>query len=622
MVDVAEFDVALSFPGEYRERVRAVAEALVPLLGGNQKRILFDEFHEARLSGVSRDVYLPNLYRTQSTLVVVFLCPEYLAKRWTLLEFRHIRDLVGDRDAAVRERVMLLSFGPPGDVSTIGLVRGDIWIDVATRTAEAVAKLIVERFELNRPPPPPPPTSPPPTSPPPTPLPLDHQYAVISEWLSPGWIWSPGRWLLSEPLRRQAVWPLLMVGMMVLGAIVTWLSFRVDAACIAVSIANTNRPTEHEWLFYGYVAELGHAAWAMVGAAISLFLLGTYLKRVMLYLREAERRGRLVVDGSEGAPASVLATFAARNRRIFRLLTPALLVAAFGIVAVGESASWNARSFGWVQARAAASLEGSTLAELDVGVLPLEERICPSRDQCEIAEVRGGPRSTSQRRWYLVFVVAALALQAMFVFIGFYSAAKVVFFVWVHVRAVREMRNPVRPGTLKFRLDFKDKARRLGLGILDDPLREALKLAVLACAYFCLVSTANNEKGSRFVLQGFRFDLAHIAHFVGLLIVGLMIVAVFLFPLWYVDHVCHHGAVADRLAALESDDERQLLAAQRARPSARVAAFGVAALCLSIVIPIGLWFGSRWGPIDHVRQFLAHTAPAAACAVSGNMPSR
>jgi len=82
------FDIALSFPGEHRDYVEDVAGHLVPLF--NKDRILYDKYYEAEFARPDLDVYLPGLYRTQSELIVLFLCPEYAAKCWCRLEWRHI----------------------------------------------------------------------------------------------------------------------------------------------------------------------------------------------------------------------------------------------------------------------------------------------------------------------------------------------------------------------------------------------------------------------------------------------------------------------------------------------------------------------------------------------------
>jgi hypothetical protein len=50
-------------------------------------RVLYDKFHEAEFTRVGLDVDLPNLYRTQSELIALFLYPHLL---WaTLRGHRH-----------------------------------------------------------------------------------------------------------------------------------------------------------------------------------------------------------------------------------------------------------------------------------------------------------------------------------------------------------------------------------------------------------------------------------------------------------------------------------------------------------------------------------------------------
>jgi len=125
------FAVALSFPGEQREFVKTVAGLLAEAFG--EAQILYDRYHDAEFARVDLDVHLPALYRTASELIVVFLCPEYAKKRWCGLEFRHIRQLIGTPDA---RRIMFFQFDDPGDLSPLGLVAGDGFIDIKERRLE------------------------------------------------------------------------------------------------------------------------------------------------------------------------------------------------------------------------------------------------------------------------------------------------------------------------------------------------------------------------------------------------------------------------------------------------------------------------------------------------------
>lgn len=82
------FRVALSFPGEHRDLVEAVATSLARSFG--RRRILYDRFHEAEFARLNLDTHLQRLYHDESDLVVVFLCEAYERKEWPGLEWRAI----------------------------------------------------------------------------------------------------------------------------------------------------------------------------------------------------------------------------------------------------------------------------------------------------------------------------------------------------------------------------------------------------------------------------------------------------------------------------------------------------------------------------------------------------
>ena len=99
------FDVALSFPGEHRDVVEKVADLLAATF--REDRVLYDKYHDAEFARLELNTYLPALYRKESELIVIFLCPEYAAKLWCRLEWRHINQLIATVDA---QRIMFLSF--------------------------------------------------------------------------------------------------------------------------------------------------------------------------------------------------------------------------------------------------------------------------------------------------------------------------------------------------------------------------------------------------------------------------------------------------------------------------------------------------------------------------------
>jgi hypothetical protein len=137
------FPVALSFPGERRDFVEAVAGLLAE--GFGQDRILYDHYHDDEFARPNLNVYLPRLYRKESELIAVFLCPEYPAKLWCKLEWRHIAQLLA---TAEEKRIMFFSFGNPGDVSDLGILSGDGYIDIEQRklNPQEVAGRILKRL--------------------------------------------------------------------------------------------------------------------------------------------------------------------------------------------------------------------------------------------------------------------------------------------------------------------------------------------------------------------------------------------------------------------------------------------------------------------------------------------
>jgi hypothetical protein len=141
------FTIALSFPGEHQTFVKQVADCLAETFG--EQRVLYDDYHDVEFARLDLDVYLPKLYRTESELIVLFLCPEYANKRWCKLEWRHIRQSIATED---NKRIFLLSFGQPGDLTELGILSGDGFIDIEYKklSPQLVAERILRRLEINR----------------------------------------------------------------------------------------------------------------------------------------------------------------------------------------------------------------------------------------------------------------------------------------------------------------------------------------------------------------------------------------------------------------------------------------------------------------------------------------
>lgn len=134
------FQIALSFPGEHRNRVEKIANALADQLGkGN---ILYDKWYSGEFAQPNLDVYLLKLYHDESRLIVFFLCAEYDEKEWCGLEWRAGRDLLKKKQGG---RLMLL---PLDDASIEGLYSIDGYLSILNMPDDEVVNQIVGRLNL------------------------------------------------------------------------------------------------------------------------------------------------------------------------------------------------------------------------------------------------------------------------------------------------------------------------------------------------------------------------------------------------------------------------------------------------------------------------------------------
>jgi hypothetical protein len=143
-IELATFRVALSFPGEHRPYVEAVASALRQELGSNS--IFYDNYFQEELARPNLDLVLQRIYHRNSDLIAVFLCEDYAHKQWCGLEWRVIRDLIKKNDEA---KIMLLRFD---EAEIPGVLSIDGYLDLRTRPPGATAEAILKRLAgLQRP---------------------------------------------------------------------------------------------------------------------------------------------------------------------------------------------------------------------------------------------------------------------------------------------------------------------------------------------------------------------------------------------------------------------------------------------------------------------------------------
>ncbi len=78
MASDLKYDVALSFAGEQREYVEAVAK----ILDERGVRVFYDDFEVSDLWGEDLYTHLDKVYRTQARYCVVFISEAYAKKAW------------------------------------------------------------------------------------------------------------------------------------------------------------------------------------------------------------------------------------------------------------------------------------------------------------------------------------------------------------------------------------------------------------------------------------------------------------------------------------------------------------------------------------------------------------
>ncbi len=142
-MDKKRFKIALSFPGEYRSLVEDVVENLTDFFSPSE--ILYDLFHQSEFSRENLDLYMQDLYKKRSELVVIFYGPAYNEKTWCCLEYRAIRALLNESDN--KNPVMFIKCADgdiPGFFESI-----DGSIEACRFEPSEIAHFIIKRYFLN-----------------------------------------------------------------------------------------------------------------------------------------------------------------------------------------------------------------------------------------------------------------------------------------------------------------------------------------------------------------------------------------------------------------------------------------------------------------------------------------
>jgi len=131
-----EYDVVLSFAGEDREYVEAVAL----LLRKNNIRVFYDRFEEANLWGKNLYSEFSVVYSTKSRYCMIFVSKHYVKKDWTNLELGAIQE----RSFTQRDEYTLpVRFD---DSVLIGLKRTIGYIDARSNSPSQLVNIFLEKL--------------------------------------------------------------------------------------------------------------------------------------------------------------------------------------------------------------------------------------------------------------------------------------------------------------------------------------------------------------------------------------------------------------------------------------------------------------------------------------------
>ena len=134
------FKVAFSFPGELRDYVKRVSDAVKKKLPAGS--VFYDNDFVAQMARPNLDSLLQSVYLKNSDLIVVFLSDDYESKMWCGIEWRAVRSFINSRSD---ETVM---FVRADDASVPGVFAHDGYIDMSKFPPEQVAEFVLERVSI------------------------------------------------------------------------------------------------------------------------------------------------------------------------------------------------------------------------------------------------------------------------------------------------------------------------------------------------------------------------------------------------------------------------------------------------------------------------------------------
>ncbi len=131
-----EYDVALSFAGEDRQHVEALAE----LLENNGYKVFYDKYERAQLWGKNLYTHLSSIYKDKARYCVPFLSEHYARKLWANHELESAQARAFEENEEYILPVRLDDTEIPGILGTVG------YLDLHSMSIEGIYQALIEKL--------------------------------------------------------------------------------------------------------------------------------------------------------------------------------------------------------------------------------------------------------------------------------------------------------------------------------------------------------------------------------------------------------------------------------------------------------------------------------------------
>ncbi|EXJ16196.1 toll/interleukin-1 receptor domain-containing protein [Imhoffiella purpurea] len=139
-LEAYQYDVCLSFAGEDREYVSAVAQRLQ----ASDARIFYDEYEEVDLWGKDLYEHLDHIYKDSARFCVMFVSKHYAAKLWTNHERKSAQERAFKENSEYILPARFDDTAIPGLRDTVG------YIDLRRKVPEEFAQLVLDKIKRTR----------------------------------------------------------------------------------------------------------------------------------------------------------------------------------------------------------------------------------------------------------------------------------------------------------------------------------------------------------------------------------------------------------------------------------------------------------------------------------------